>query len=73
MANPFSPCPCSIEHLDSSPQQAWMRFFPWLKPYRCRNCGKSQLLPQRAVERALASLGSRKSPRKGGAKQARAL
>jgi|GEM_PF-828457 hypothetical protein len=73
MANPFSPCPCSIEHLNSAPQQAWMRFFPWLKPYRCGNCGKSQLLPQRAVERALTSLGSRKLPRRARPKQARVL
>ncbi len=73
MANPFSPCPCSIEHLDGSPPQAWMRCFPWLTPYRCRNCGKSQLLPQRAVERALASLGSRKPAHRNSVERARAL
>lgn len=53
MTNLFSACMCDITHLKHLARSPWMRVLPWLGLYRCENCGRSQLHPERAVEQAL--------------------
>ncbi|WP_431510395.1 hypothetical protein [Variovorax sp. DAIF25] len=66
MSSIFSACDCSIHHLGRVERSAWMRVFPWMRLYQCANCRKLQLLPQKGVDRAKATYGSRATYGKGG-------
>ena len=54
MHNLFSACPCGIDHLKRTHRSTWMRMLPWLRLYRCDNCGKLQLHSQREIDVAKA-------------------
>ena len=49
MHNLFSACPCGIDHLKRTHRSTWMRMLPWLRLYRCDNCGKLQLHSEREI------------------------
>lgn len=52
MQNLFSACPCGIDHLKRMRRSTWMRLLPWLRLFRCDNCGKHQLHSEREIEAA---------------------
>jgi hypothetical protein len=54
MHNLFSACPCGIDHLKRTHRSTWMRMLPWLRLYRCDNCGKHQLHSEREIDVAKA-------------------
>ena len=54
MHNLFSACPCGIDHLKRKRRSTWMRMLPWLRLYRCDNCGKHQLHSEHEIDAAKA-------------------
>lgn len=59
MHNLFSACPCGIDHLKRMRRSTWMRMLPWLRLYRCDNCGKHQLHSEREIDAARAKKDAR--------------
>jgi hypothetical protein len=63
MPSLFSACACDAHHLARVRRRPWMRMLPWLRLYRCGQCGKSQLISQHAAIKGRSPRDARTDPR----------